>query len=189
VALVAGLAIFSIVFADGLSPAQCPGLLFVTVPLAFGDLPLGSIFGGLFFLFVAFAAFTSAISLTEPALAYFVEKYNVSRVVVAITIGFITWVLGIGSVFSFNLLSGFTPVFGWTIFDFFDKITQWFFLPLGGLAIAILVGYFLPKDRVWSALEINSSWAQIIWKALICVIAPVSIAVVFVLTIVQHFVS
>ncbi len=189
VALVAGLAIFSIVFADGLSPAQGPGLLFVTVPLAFGDLPLGSIFGGLFFLFVAFAAFTSAISLTEPALAYFVEKYNVSRVVVAITIGFITWVLGIGSVFSFNLLSGFTPVFGWTIFDFFDKITQWFFLPLGGLAIAILVGYFLPKDRVWSALEINSSWAQILWKALICVIAPVSIAVVFVLTIVQHFVS
>lgn len=189
VALVAGLAIFSIVFADGLSPGQGPGLLFVTVPLAFGDLPLGSIFGGLFFLFVAFAAFTSAISLTEPALAYFVEKYNVSRVKVAITIGAITWVVGLGSVFSFNLLSGFTPLFGWTIFDFFDKITQWFFLPLGGLAIAILVGYFLPSERVWGALEINSSWAQVLWKALICVVAPVSIAVVFVLTIVQHFVS
>lgn len=189
VALVAGLAIFSIVFADGLSPAEGPGLLFVTTPVAFGDLPFGSIFGGLFFLFVAFAAFTSAISLTEPALAYFVEKYNVSRVKVAIVIGAITWVLGLGSVFSFNLLSGFTPLFGWTIFDFLDKITTWFFMPLGGLAIAVFVGYFMPWDRVSNALKIHSSWARKLWTALICVIAPIAIAVVFVLTIVQHFVS
>ena len=188
VALVAGLAIFSIVFADGLSPDQGPGLLFITTPVAFGDLPLGSIFGGLFFLFVAFAAFTSAISLTEPALAFFVEKYKVSRVRVAIYIGAITWLLGLGSVFSFNLLSGFTPLFGWTIFDFLDKITQWFFLPLGGLAIALFVGYFLPWDRVSRALEVNSTWGRYLWMALICVVAPIAIAAVFVLTIVTYFV-
>lgn len=189
VALVAGLAIFSICFADGLAPDAGPSLLFETAPVAFGDLPFGSIFGGLFFLFVGFAAFTSAISLTEPALAYCVEKFKVSRITVAATIGGITWVLGLGTVFSFNILSGYTPLFGWTIFDFLDKITQWFFLPLGGLAIAIFVGYYLPKKKVWNALEINSSWARYLWMALICVVAPVSIAVVFVLTIVQHFVS
>lgn len=187
VALVAGLAIFSIVFADGLDPAAGPSLLFETAPAAFGDLPLGSIFGGLFFLFVAFAAFTSAISLTEPALAFCVEKYNVSRTRVAITIGAITWLLGLGTVFSFNVWSEFKPLFGWTIFDFFDKITQWFFLPLGGLAIAIFVGYFLPRTKVWSALEINSNWGRNLWVATICVVAPIAIAVVFVLTIVQHF--
>ena len=189
VALVAGLAIFSICFADGLAPDAGPSLLFETAPVAFGDLPFGSIFGGLFFLFVGFAAFTSAISLTEPALAYCVEKFKVSRVAVAVTIGGITWLLGLGTVFSFNILSGYTPLFGWTIFDFLDKITQWFFLPLGGLAIAIFVGYYLPKKKVWDALEISSSWARNLWVVLICAVAPVSIAVVFVLTIVQHFVS
>ncbi|MCY3885045.1 MAG: sodium-dependent transporter [Gammaproteobacteria bacterium] len=186
VALVAGLAIFSIVFADGLAPDQSVGLLFATAPVAFADLPFGSIFGGLFFLFVAFAAFTSAISLTEPALAYFVERYNVSRVKVAVSIGAITWVLGLGSVLSFNLLSGFKPLFGWTIFDFLDKITTWFFLPLGGLAIVVFVGYFLPRKKVWSVLEINTTWARNTWAALICVVGPIAIGLVFVLTIVEH---
>ena len=187
VALVAGLAIFSIVYAHGMSPSDGPGLLFVTAPVAFGNLPLGSIFGGLFFLFVAFAAFTSAISLTEPAIAYFVEEMNARRWVVALVIGAITWVLGVGSVFSFNLWSDFQPIFGWTIFDIFDKLTQWFFLPLGGLAIAVFVGFFLPWQKVWDYLEIKSQWARYVWVALISVVAPISILVVFALTIVQHF--
>ena len=182
VALVAGLAIFSIVYAHNMDPGSGPGLLFVTAPVAFGNLPLGSIFGGLFFLFVAFAAFTSAISLTEPALAYFVEKFEANRGVVAGVIGLITWVLGIGSVLSMNLWSEFKPFFDWTIFDFLDKITQWFFLPLGGLAIAIFVGWFVQKQQVFNALELHSPTSQYNWLAAIRVVAPVGIAVVFVLT-------
>lgn len=187
VALVAGLAIFSIVYAHGMNPSAGPGLLFVSAPVAFGNLPLGSLFGGLFFLFVAFAAFTSAISLTEPALAYFVEKTNVKRWKVAFLLGSATWVLGLGSVFSYNLWEEFQPIFGWTIFDLLDKLTTWFFMPLGGLAIAIFVGYFLPWKKVKEYLEIKSQWAHYVWVALICVVAPISILVVFALTIVQHF--
>ncbi len=187
VALVAGLAIFSIVFAEGLEPSSGPGLLFVTAPVAFGNLPLGSMFGGLFFLFVAFAAFTSAISLTEPALAYFVERHNANRVKVAVIVGVITWVLGIGSVFSFNLWAEFQPIFGWTIFDIFDKVTQWFFLPLGGLFIAIFVGYAMQRNVVFDALDLRLSWQRILWDAMIKVIAPVSILALFVLTFIDYF--
>jgi NSS family neurotransmitter:Na+ symporter len=102
VAVVAGLAIFPIVFANGLEPSQGPGLMFVTVPLAFGQMPLGALFGTIFFLLVSFAAITSAISISEPALAYLVEEYNAKRSRVAISLGVISWILGLGSVLSFN---------------------------------------------------------------------------------------
>ena len=106
VAVAAGMAIFPIVFANGLEPGQGPGLMFVTVPLAFGQLPLGAVFGSLFFLLVSFAAITSAISLLEPALAYLVEEYNAKRQRVAISLGVICWILGVGTVLSFNQWGG-----------------------------------------------------------------------------------
>ncbi|MEM9622913.1 MAG: sodium-dependent transporter [Pseudomonadota bacterium] len=102
VAISAGLAIFPIVFANGLEAGQGPGLMFVTVPLAFGQLPLGAIFGTVFFVLVSFAAITSAISLTEPALAYLVEEYNAKRKRVAISLGVMCWMLGVGTVLSFS---------------------------------------------------------------------------------------
>ena len=86
IAIAAGLAIFPIVFANGLEVAQGPGLTFVTLPLAFGQMPLGSMFGSLFFLLLSFAAITSAISLTEPALSYLVQEYNAKRPRVAVSL-------------------------------------------------------------------------------------------------------
>jgi NSS family neurotransmitter:Na+ symporter len=80
VAVAAGLAIFPIVFTNGLEAGQGPGLMFVTLPLAFGQMPFGALFGTLFFLLVSFAAITSAISISEPALAYLVETYNAKRI-------------------------------------------------------------------------------------------------------------
>ena len=103
VAVSAGLAIFPIVFANGLEAGQGPGLMFVTIPLAFGQLPLGALFGTVFFILVSFAAITSAISLTEPALSYLVEEYNAKRKRVAISLGVMCWILGLGTVFSFNI--------------------------------------------------------------------------------------
>ena len=98
VAIAAGLAIFPIVFANGLEPGQGPGLMFVTIPFAFGQMPFGAVFGVVFFVLVTFAAITSAISLTEPALAYLVEQYNADRSRVAISLGVFCWLLGLGTV-------------------------------------------------------------------------------------------
>ena len=188
VAIIAGLAIFSIVFAQDMQTTETVGLLFVTAPTAFGNLPAGAIFGGLFFLFVGFAAFTSAISLTEPAIAYFVERFKTSRVVIAVAIGVITWTLGLLSVFSFNLLADF-PYEGWTFFDIFDKTTTYLLLPVVGLIIAVFVGWFLPWERVRKGLEIQSNITWTIWILSIRVIAPISIAVVFGFVFFQNFIA
>ena len=175
VALLAGLAIFPIVFANGLEAAAGPKLLFETLPIAFGNLPGGSFFGALFFLLVSFAAITSAISLLEPAIAFFVEQYNVKRTRIAFTLGAFCWILGIGSVFSFNIWSEFHIFGDKTIFDFVDWFTQAIMLPLGGVLIALFTGFVIPKTVIGEQLGISEGVKYWIWQALICVIAPISV--------------
>lgn len=189
VAILAGLAIFSIVFAMNLDPAAGPSLLFKTAPVAFGNLPLGAIFGGLFFLFVGFAAFTSAISLTEPAIAYFVERFNTNRVVVAIVIGLITWLLGILSVLSTNVLANLHLFRDWTFLDFFDKFTTYLVLPVVGLVIAVFVGWFLPWERVRKGLDLSDDTMWQIWIICIRYVAPIAIFTVFAFTLYQEVVT
>ena len=183
VAILAGLALFSIVFAMNLDPAIGSSLLFKTAPVAFGNLPLGAIFGGLFFLFVGFAAFTSAISLTEPAIAYFVERFNTNRVTVALVIGIATWLLGILSVLSTNVLAEFTLFLDWTFMDFFNNFTTYLVLPIVGLAIAIFVGWFLPWERVRKALDLSGNLMWQVWIVCIRFVAPLAILTVFAFTI------
>ena len=154
--------------------------MFVTVPLAFGQLPLGVIFGTLFFILVSFAALTSAISLTEPALAYLVEEYNAKRKRVAISLGVICWILGLGTVFSFNLLADFTVVGGLTIFDFVDYISQNIMLPLGGFLIAIFGVWMLPKSIWQKQFGIQSGLAVFCWRLVGGIIAPLGVLAVFV---------
>ena len=182
VAVAAGLAIFPIVFANGLEPGQGPGLMFVTVPLAFGQMPLGAVFGVVFFVLVTFAAITSAISLLEPALAYLVEEYNAKRARVATSLGIICWFFGIGSVLSFNVWSDVKVDGSRTIFEFIDHVTQNIMLPLSGLLIALFAAYQLPKLVVRSQLGINSDALWWLWKLLIGVVAPLGVLTVFLVT-------
>jgi NSS family neurotransmitter:Na+ symporter len=179
VAVAAGLAIFPIVFANGLEPGQGPGLMFVTVPLAFGQMPLGALFGTLFFVLVSFAAITSAISISEPALAYLVEEYNAKRGRVAISLGVISWILGIGSVLSFNVWADTHIVGSLTFFDFVDYVSQNIMLPLGGLFIALFAAWALPKTVVGEQLGIQSGLANVLWKLLCGIVAPLGVLSVF----------
>ncbi len=182
VAVAAGLAIFPIVFANGLEPGQGPGLMFVTIPLAFGQMPLGALFGTLFFVLVSFAAITSAISISEPALAYLVETYNAKRSRVAISLGVISWIIGIGTVLSFNVWADVHIVGERTFFDFVDHVSQNVMLPLGGMLIALFAAWGLPKTVVGSQLGLQKPWVNVIWKLLCGIVAPLGVAVVFVAT-------
>ncbi len=185
VAVASGLAIFPIVFANGLEPGQGPGLMFVTIPFAFGQMPFGAVFGVIFFVLVTFAAITSAISLTEPALAYLVEEYNADRKRVAISLGVLCWVLGLGTVFSFNIWSDVTIVGDLNVFAFIDYLTQNVMLPLGGLAMALFVAFVLPKAITFEQLGIDGGAKAMVWLVLIRFIAPVGVLAVFVYTIYQ----
>ena len=102
VAILAGIAIFPIVFTYGLEPAGGPGLIFISLPIAFGQMPFGTFFGCLFFILLMFAAWTSSISLLEPAVSWLVENKNMTRTKAAYIAGFIAWLLGLLTVLSFN---------------------------------------------------------------------------------------
>ena len=180
VAVAAGLAIFPIVFANGLDAAQGPGLMFVTIPLAFGQFPLGAVFGTLFFVLVSFAALTSAISLTEPVLAYLVEEYNAKRKRVAISVGVLCWILGLGTVFSFNIWSDVTVVGGLSVFDFIDYVSQNIMLPLGGLLIAIFAVWVLPKSVMEKQLGFKGGFLFGLWRVVAGIVAPLGVLAVFI---------
>lgn len=185
VALMAGLAIFPLVFANGLEPSAGPGLIFQTLPLAFGQMPMGSIFGTLFFLLLLFAAWTSAISLLEPVVEWLEDKFIFDRVGSTVAVGSACWLLGIASILSLNEWSGFAPLGmferfeGQTIFDLLDFFTANVMLPLSGLLTALFVGWFVAKESLKSELALEGGQFAL-WYNLIRFVTPVAVAVVFV---------
>ena len=178
VALLAGLAIFPIVFANGLEPGAGPGLIFKTLPIAFGAMPGGAFFGTLFFILLVFAAWTSAISLVEPAVAWLVENRGIDRVRAAFAVIAATWLLGIGTILSFSHWAELT-VFGKTFFDLIDFLTSNVMLPLGGLFIALFAGWAMTRAAVFEELAIAHPGFFRAWYFIIRFIAPALILVVF----------
>jgi NSS family neurotransmitter:Na+ symporter len=178
IAILAGLAIFPLVFANGLDPADGPGLVFQTLPLAFGQMAGGVFFSTIFFVLLSFAAWTSAIGLMEPAVAWVVEHFNKTRAQATVAVGGLIWVIGFGSVFSFNVLSETTFLAG-TIFDNVDYLTSNIMLPLGGLLITVFAGWVMCRNS--TADELGSSGGLYkSWRLLARFIAPIGILFVLI---------
>jgi NSS family neurotransmitter:Na+ symporter len=189
VALLAGLAIFPIVFANGLEPGQGAGLIFKTLPIAFGHMEAGTLIGTAFFTLLVFAAWTSAISLIEPAVAWLVENRGLSRLRASLWLGLITWFVGLGSIFSFNIWGGNT----WSVsflsdsdgtpkhFNFMDTIdfiTSNLMLPIGGLFIAIFAAWLMRETSSREELKTNEIVYQV-WRFLLRFVAPIAVIIVF----------
>ncbi|MBW3226236.1 sodium-dependent transporter [Marinobacter adhaerens] len=185
VALLAGLAIFPIVFANGLEPGAGPGLIFQTLPLAFGQMPMGSLFGTLFFVLLIFAAWTSGISLLEPIVEWLEERKGMNRTVSTLGAGFVCWGLGIASILSLNLWSDFAPLGfvpmleGKTIFDLLDFFTANIMLPLGGLLVALFAGWVMSRQAMERELALSPAMFNL-WLITVRFITPVAVAVVFI---------
>ena len=178
VALLAGLVIFPIVFANGLEPGAGPGLIFQTLPIAFGQMPYGTFFGTLFFILLVFAAWSSAVSLIEPGVAWLVENKKISRMRACIWAGLATWLLGVGTVLSFNVAAE-VKLFDKTFFELLDYLTANIMLPLGGLFIAIFAGWVMKKESVVKELNIQSAVALASWWVLIRYVAIAAVIIVF----------
>jgi len=180
IALLAGLVIFPIVIANGLDAGGGPGLIFQTLPIAFSTMPFGVLFATLFFVLLSFAALTSAIGLIEPAIAWVMESFKWTRVKTSIITCSIVWTLGLGTVFSFNLLSEEKyHIFGRNIFDNIDFFTSNVMLPLGGFFISIFAGWVMCRVSTSDELGFGTDWRYSTWLWLSRVIAP--IAVLFVM--------
>jgi len=178
VALLAGIAIFPIVFANGLEAGSGPGLIFQTLPIAFGNMTGGWLFGILFFVMLVFAALTSSISLIEPAVAWLVENKDMSREMACVWTGLATWLLGLGTVFSFNVWSEF-KIFDRSIFHLVDYLTANLMLPIGGFGVAVFAGWIMKRQHSEQELQMPGAQSYQAWKFLVCYIAPAAVFLVF----------
>lgn len=160
VALLAGLVIFPIVFSYGLALDSGPSLVFISMPVAFGIMPYGLLVGVLFFTLLLVAAWSSSISLLEPAVNLLHEKKILSRSLSAWAAGLLTWLLGIATVLSFNKWA-----FGFTflgkskengIFDMLDILTSQIMLPVHGLLLGLFVFWVMKRSHCMEELNLGS---------------------------------
>jgi len=185
VALLAGLAVFPIVFANGLSPAEGPGLIFVTLPVAFASMPAGAIFGPLFFALMAIAALTSAITIMETIVSVIEDYTRWSRRKIVLITAACLWFAGLGTVFSFSSLEDFYPLAlipGFderNIFQSLDYIVSNWMMPAGGVLVAMLAGWGLGRTATREDLALPPGSLHNTWLFLVRYAVPLAIATVF----------
>ena len=185
VALIAGLAIFPIVFAAGLSASAGPGLMFQSLPIAFQEMPFGSLIGFAFFVMIFFAALTSSVSLLEAPVAFVKDATGMPRAVVTGIVGLGAAVLGILSSLSFNEMAefyplGFIPLFAETnFFDTLDGVTAKLFMPIGAILTCIFVGWIADARLIDDENGLEGVLHQT-WRALVRFVCPAVLAVIMV---------
>ncbi|MCC7412476.1 MAG: sodium-dependent transporter [Gammaproteobacteria bacterium] len=186
VAVLAGLAIFAFVFAYDLKPAQGPGLVFVTLPIAFGQMPGGSIVGAAFFILLAMAALTSLIATLEPIVAYAEERWGINRWTTTIGVGGAAWLLGFGSVLSFNVLADFHPLAfigafaDKTIFAASEYLSLTLLLPLSGLIVAVFAGWIVPRSVSVAQMGLGDGLRYRIWRVVVRWFGPLMVVAIYV---------
>ncbi|MCH7630805.1 MAG: sodium-dependent transporter [Proteobacteria bacterium] len=181
VALLAGFAIFPIVFGYGLGMENAQNFVFTTLPIAFGQMPYGNLVAVLFFTLFVFAAVTSTIGLLETVVSYFIEKTRFSRPAIANALGVAFWAVGILSVLSFNLWSdvhplGFIKIFaGMTPFALINGLVGNILLPIAGILISLFAGWVIPKGISIDELGLGKKIYFNIWLFVVRFIVPAGV--------------
>lgn len=183
VALLAALAILPLLFTSNLAITQGPGLVFQTLPVSFGHLPYGALFGTLFYGLLVIVAWTSGIALMEPAVAWLVEQRQMGRVRAAALAGIVIWLLGIATLLSFSEWRFSFGFLGMVkrggIFDLLDILTAGFLVPLGGLALLLFATRCLPRATLVEALGMGDGPLFRSGYFLTRYVAPAAVIVVF----------
>jgi NSS family neurotransmitter:Na+ symporter len=180
VALLAGFAILPAVFAFGLEPGAGPGLMFITLPQVFNQMPLGAVFGVLFFILVLFAALTSSISLLEVTVAYMQDQHKWGRTKAVMVLSVFMFLIGVPASLSMGIWSGIL-IFGKSIFDFLIFMSD-LILPIGGLLMCIFIGYVWGMDKAVAEITNGGKFPfklRVLWTIMIKYIAPLAVIVVF----------
>jgi NSS family neurotransmitter:Na+ symporter len=181
VAILAGLVIFPLVFAFGQAPAQGPDLIFKILPLTFSQMEMGSLVGSVFFILLTFAALSSCIAILQPAVSYLEESWGMSIKKAAVVAGGGVWVLGIFSVFSYNIWAGYYPL---SMFETFaesnimgiiDFATANYMMLGGGILIALFSGWLMTENGVESEFAGEHPILFKTWLWLARIVAPVSV--------------
>ncbi len=181
-AFLAGLAIFPAVFAMGMTPDKGPGLTFNILPVVFAKMDFGAVFSTLFFLLLLIAAITSNISLLEVVVAYITDEKGWSRKKTVLIFGTIIFLLGIPASLSFGVLKDLKIFFGANYFDFMDTLTTTYMLPIGGLLIALCLGWKYGLSKTMHELDTDTKrlYLKEIWAVTIKYVSPVILLVIIV---------
>jgi NSS family neurotransmitter:Na+ symporter len=179
IALVAGLMLFTFLYEYGAQPSKGPGLVFISLPAVFYEMgSIGTVFSVLFFVALAFAGLTSAVSILEPSVEYFVQKYNIKRIKSTIYLGLTFYTVGIVALLSNTKQFSASLTFGSkNLFDWLDFVTTSILLPAGGIAIAVFVGFIMPKDKLIQSLKLNQMVFNV-WYFMLRFVVPVAMLVV-----------
>lgn len=182
VSILAGIAIFPVVFTFGLAPDSGPGLLFSTIPLVFSKIPFGNILLIAFFILTSIAATTAMISMVEVPVAFMSEVWNVKRKYSVMMLAGIIFIVGILTVHPTSIF-GNVIMFGKNFFNLFDFVSSNILLPMGGLLIAIFVGYFAGKENISEELSnrhtLNNSKTIDIYYFILRYVSPLLLLIVF----------
>jgi len=180
IAIVAGLMLFTFLYEYGSGPAQGPGLVFISLPAAFYELgTLGNFFAVLFFIALAFAGLTSSVSLVEPMVQYFIDRFGWSRRKASIAMGTFFWFFGLFAIFS--NIDAYKELLTWggkSFFDWVDYVTAAIMLPLGGLVMAVFVGFVIDKRKVEALMRPQLKWVFDAWYFSLRYITPVAMFIV-----------
>jgi len=177
IAIVAGLMLFTFLYEYGSSPAKGPGLVFISLPTVFYEMGIiGNFFAVLFFIALAFAGLTSAVSLVEPMIEYFINRFKWSRLKASIYMGLFFYLLGIVALLS--NIDSYKEILTFgskNIFDWIDYITASIMLPIAGLVMALFLGYSVEKGKIESVLKSQfGSVAFTVWYFSLRFVTPVA---------------
>jgi NSS family neurotransmitter:Na+ symporter len=184
VSLLATLMIFPLVFAYGMNPAQGTELVFEVLPTLFAEMPGGRAIGTLFFLLLIFAALTPSLAGIEPLVAWLEQRRGFSRPMAAVIACGASWLLGIGSVLSFNVWSGWRPLGAIpafahsTFFDVMDYVSSNVLLPIGALLISVFVGWRVSRSIVAEQLGETTTFGRRLVVALLRYVCPAALAII-----------
>lgn len=181
IAFLAGLMIVPAVFAysggDESALGKGPSLMFITLPKVFNSMKFGSVVGSAFFLLVLFAAITSSVSVMEAIVAGIDDKYKIGRKKATLLCYVYVLLIGMVCSFGFGIWSDFT-IFGFSILDFLDFLSNSVLMPVVGMLTCILVGFVLKPDLIISEVELNGPFkmkkfyaVMVKWIAPLCILA------------------
>ena len=180
IALLAGLMLFTFLYQYGAEPSAGPGLVFISLPAVFYEMGrLGNVFAVLFFISLAFAGLTSAVSLVEPMVQLAIDRFGWSRFKASATMGLFFYLVGIVVIYSNS--SDYGAMLTWggkNLFDWVDYVTASILLPTGGLIMAIFIGYVIEPSRVEAAVKQQMGFAYGVWHFSLRYIAPVALVIV-----------
>jgi NSS family neurotransmitter:Na+ symporter len=182
IAMLAGVAIFTTVFALGANPATGPGLIFVVLPSIFPQLAGGTIWGTMFFILLFMAALTSAISILEVVTAYFIDQKGWSRKKATIQFGSIITISGIFCSLSLGGGINITGFLGMSFFDFMDYLSAKYMLPIGGMLTAIFILRKWGLSNYMSELKIGMDkidLSPLLVKTLLTIAAAIVAFIIF----------